>query len=306
MTRSDGLNKALEEPALPKSNSTGQNMDRLSGLLSNMTSSDDSACFHRDQSWSDVRRSVDTCKSTSRMNSTESDISILNRTTHRENSNESDITILTSDSRHSGSKRTSIESDISILTSDSSSITVIPNSSPENQQTLEVLQTQKKIPDQLVTPPVSNLPLGIAAPSSGKLLKGISEEGEVTPMGSPLSTSVCSSMVSSVYENSLTVNSNENLDMDKDLVVNDVKIAGNEDSQNNNDDAHTSIYDVESNSIYDGVSTTNQDSHVNVDEEITSEKNILNSSVVHQRETLIVPNPCDSLDDPINDNATAI
>lgn len=71
-------------------------------------------------------------------------------------------------------------------------------------------------------------------------LNGIVEEEEITPVGSPLSNSICSSMVSSVYENSLSVN-NEDQETSpvKDLAPQSV-ISSRTDIVNNNGDS--SIY----------------------------------------------------------------
>ncbi|KAK3105989.1 hypothetical protein FSP39_010321 [Pinctada imbricata] len=231
MTRSDNVKSNIPEQILPKSFSTGHNMDGLKDTQSNITPGDPEG-FHRELSWSDVRQSIK--QGTSRLNSTESD-----------------ITIITDESRKDGSKRQSligsIESDISILTSDSSSIAVLSSNSNGVEQSIGGKTDAPVSQENLDIPNSSSM--RVSVPPGGLLLKGISEEGDTTPYGSPLSNSVCSSMVSSVYENSLVANSNESLTTEnsqrKDSVLSN---SHREDTQNNNH-GDVSIYD--STSIYD-------------------------------------------------------
>lgn len=169
--------------------------------------------------------------------------------------------------------RASVDSDITILTNTSdSSVAVISESSIETIPDPKVKVTDLgEGQSQMECVFNQNLPLPLSSNNSlttggaqgvGSVhtnkkvnLNGIAEEqGEITPIGSPLSTSICSSMVSSVYENSLVTASEEDLNAlveDSKNVINHKAMLVTED--NNNGDNDVGIYDnsYTNDSIYD-------------------------------------------------------
>ncbi|XP_060084955.1 serine/threonine-protein kinase 11-interacting protein-like, partial [Ylistrum balloti] len=159
--------------------------------------------------------------------------------------------------------RTSVDSDITILTNTSeSSVAVISESSIETLPDPKVKVTDKDqgqcVFKQDLPLPMSNSGAHASSLGSSKKvnLNGIAEEqGEITPIGSPLSTSVCSSMVSSVYENSLVTASEEDINslIENRNMVNQKLPVAVEDNNNGENDNDTSIYDNSYNndSIYD-------------------------------------------------------
>ncbi|XP_076093432.1 uncharacterized protein LOC143064473 [Mytilus galloprovincialis] len=158
-------------------------------------------------------------------------------------------------------KRSSIDSDITILTNDSSSIGVISESTNESSSIAVISESSNDmIADRILdvfsdnseaksahnlTLPVRKTGLNSSQNCEidivSRKLTGISEEAAVvTPMGSPLSSSICSSMVSSVYENTVTSPSTENIHQE---TVDSYKNCDNgfHDNHNGNEE---SIYDV--------------------------------------------------------------
>ncbi|XP_061177845.1 serine/threonine-protein kinase 11-interacting protein-like isoform X2 [Saccostrea echinata] len=135
--------------------------------------------------------------------------------------------------------RNSVDSDISLITNPSdASISVISESSVETISE----PPQNGDNSYFVTSTPQKQDKGengnVAVPRSLNL-NGIIEEEDMTPVGSPLSNSICSSMVSSMYENSLSINiDNQEYSPQKDTsqtVMNECS-----DRENNNGD--TSIY----------------------------------------------------------------
>jgi hypothetical protein len=115
-----------------------------------------------------------------------------------------------------------MDSDITILTNDRSSIAVISESSIETlaeNQSDDVFgdkSENKAYPNPHLSLPVGKFSHSPSQSSDVEVmprkLAELSEESVVlTPIGSPLSSSICSSMVSSIYENTVTSPSTENI-----------------------------------------------------------------------------------------------
>ncbi|XP_078333098.1 serine/threonine-protein kinase 11-interacting protein-like isoform X2 [Crassostrea virginica] len=149
---------------------------------------------------------------------------------------------MTSSEQAKRKSRNSVDSDISVITNPSdASISVISESSVETISEPANEQNGENSCFVTSTPQKSDIKEAdsVAVPRNLNL-NGIVEEEEITPVGSPLSNSICSSMVSSVYENSLSVN-NEDQETSpvKDLAPQSV-ISSRTDIVNNNGDS--SIY----------------------------------------------------------------
>lgn len=149
---------------------------------------------------------------------------------------------MTSSEQGKRKSRNSVDSDISVITNPSdASISVISESSVETISEPANEQNGENSCFVTSTPQKSDIKEAdsVAVPRNLNL-NGIVEEEEITPVGSPLSNSICSSMVSSVYENSLSVN-NEDQETSpvKDLAPQSV-ISSRTDIVNNNGDS--SIY----------------------------------------------------------------
>ncbi|XP_069121342.1 serine/threonine-protein kinase 11-interacting protein-like [Argopecten irradians] len=215
MSRSDGFSRA--EDHAEKLNRMSKSSSNVGGGQSVTTPTENKA-FQRNGSWSDVNKALS------------------NKTLQHRTSVDSDITILTNTS----------ESSVAVISE--SSIETIPD--PKVKVT-DKGQGQCVFKQDLPLPLSNNGALGVGSTKKVNL-NGIAEEqGEITPIGSPLSTSVCSSMVSSVYENSLVTASEEDLNaiVENRNVVNQKAVV----EDNNNGDNDTSIYDnsYHNDSIYD-------------------------------------------------------
>ncbi|XP_052092248.1 serine/threonine-protein kinase 11-interacting protein-like isoform X2 [Mytilus californianus] len=215
--------------------------------------------------------------------------------------NSSWLGVTKSNSRQVG-KRSSIDSDITILTNDSSSIAVISESTNESSSIAIISEssndmiadrTHDGFSDNSEAKTVHNLTLpvrkaGLNSSQNCEIdivsrkLTGISEEAAVvTPMGSPLSSSICSSMVSSVYENTVTSPSTENLHQE---TVDSYKNCDNgfHDNHNGNEE---SIYDVfvtndnkEFNSMHTNGEIDNRESSLTVEVLNSSETTTVDNS----------------------------
>lgn len=126
---------------------------------------------------------------------------------------------VTSSEQSKQKSRNSVDSDISVITNPSdASISVISESSvetisePSNEHNTDDVSFVTSTPQKSDKREADS----VSVPRSLNL-NGIVEEEELTPVGSPLSNSICSSMVSSVYENSLSVNDNQETSSNKDL-----------------------------------------------------------------------------------------
>lgn len=133
--------------------------------------------------------------------------------------------------------RNSVDSDISVITNPSdASISVISESSVETIS--ETSKEQNAVDNCFATSTPQKLDKDDVYNSSvpkSLNLNGITEEEEMTPVGSPLSNSICSSMVSSVYENTLSIdNDNQENSQVKDLTV----MKETSDLENNNGDSN--------------------------------------------------------------------
>lgn len=200
-------------------------------------------------------------------------------------------------------KRSSIDSDITILTNDSSSIGVISESTNESSSIAVISESSNDmIADRILdvfsdnseaksahnlTLPVRKTGLNSSQNCEidivSRKLTGISEEAAVvTPMGSPLSSSICSSMVSSVYENTVTSPSTENIHQE---TVDSYKNCDNgfHDNHNGNEE---SIYDVfvtndnkKFNSMHTKGEIDNRESSLTVDVLNSSETAMDNSNL---------------------------
>ncbi|XP_033732622.1 serine/threonine-protein kinase 11-interacting protein-like [Pecten maximus] len=217
MSRSDGFSR--KEDQAEKLNRMTKSSSNVAGGQSVTTPTENKA-FQRNGSWSDVNKALS------------------NKTLQHRTSVDSDITILTNTS----------ESSVAVISE--SSIETIPD--PKVKVT-DKDQGQCVFKQDLPLPMSCNGASGVGSTKKVNL-NGIAEEqGEITPIGSPLSTSVCSSMVSSVYENSLVTASEEDLNalVENRNVVNQKSPVAVED--NNNGENDTSIYDnsFKTDSIYD-------------------------------------------------------
>jgi hypothetical protein len=176
MSNSDMIKGTYKQTAIPKSYSTGTSM-------CDMVKQDDNPEYTGNESWSDLTKSMDS---------------------------------------HHIKKRASMDSDITILTNDRSSIAVISESSIETlaeNQSDDVFgdkSENKAYPNPHLSLPVGKFSHSPSQSSDVEVmprkLAELSEESVVlTPIGSPLSSSICSSMVSSIYENTVTSPSTENI-----------------------------------------------------------------------------------------------
>lgn len=196
-----------EQTAIQKSYSTGTSM-------CDMVKQDDNPEYTGNGSWSDLTKSMDS---------------------------------------HHITKRASVDSDITILTNDSSSIAVISESSIETlaeNQSDDVFcdkSENKTYPNPHLSLPVGKFSHSPSQSSDVEVtprkLAEISEESSVlTPIGSPLSSSICSSMVSSIYENTVTSPSTENIHQES-LTSNPYKNCDNGGRIDNNNGHEESLYD---------------------------------------------------------------
>ncbi|CAC5369450.1 unnamed protein product [Mytilus coruscus] len=209
---------------------------------------------------------------------------------------------VTKSNTHQVGKRSSIDSDITILTNDSSSIAIISESTNESSSIAIISEssndmiaerTHDVFSDNSEAKSVHNLTLpvrkaGLNSSQNSEIdivsrkLTGISEEAAVvTPMGSPLSSSICSSMVSSVYENTVTSPSTENIHQE---TVDSYKNCDNgfHDNRNGNEE---SIYDVfvtndnkEFNSMHTNGEIDNRESSLTVEVLNSSETTTVDNS----------------------------
>lgn len=186
---------------------------------------------------------------------------------------------VTSSEQSKQKSRNSVDSDISVITNPSdASISVISESSvetisePSNEHnaddssfvTSTPQKSDKKEADSVSVPRSLNL-------------NGIVEEEELTPVGSPLSNSICSSMVSSVYENSLSVNDNQETSSNKDLsqsVINNKTDVEN----NNGNTSHESQLNGQDDSL-----DNNSSSYETCEQNSTQDSTSLNLQAVVNR-----------------------
>ncbi|OWF48594.1 serine/threonine-protein kinase 11-interacting protein-like isoform X2 [Mizuhopecten yessoensis] len=227
MSRSDGFSRTEQDQRLHRMTKSSSNV--ASGQ--SVTTPTENKAFQRNCSWSDVNKALS------------------NKTQQHRTSVDSDITILTNTS----------ESSVAVISE--SSIETIPDPKvkvADKDQGQEQLECVFKQDLPLPMSSIALASLGAATEGVGATkkvnLNGIAEEqGEITPIGSPLSTSICSSMVSSVYENSLVTASEEDLNalVENTNVINQKAPMAMED--NNNGENDVSIYDNSYNndSIYD-------------------------------------------------------
>uniref|UniRef100_K1QWS0 Serine/threonine kinase 11-interacting protein n=1 Tax=Magallana gigas TaxID=29159 RepID=K1QWS0_MAGGI len=178
MSHSD-IGHMLTTPSIPRSNSTGK-------ALSEKQREEEGLSLVN--SWSDVTSSEQS-KRKSR-NSVDSDISVIT------NPSDASISVISSDASISVISESSVETISEPSNKHNADDGSFVTSTPQ--------KSDKREADSVTVPRSLNL-------------NGIVEEEELTPVGSPLSNSICSSMVSSVYENSLSVNDNQETSSNKDL-----------------------------------------------------------------------------------------
>lgn len=230
MSRSDGFCSIQNDQFHCRSSTSDK--------ISSVTTPTENHAFQRNDSWSEVLQN----KQLNKRRSADSDITILT------NASESSVTVIS---------ESSIET-ISDLDQDEQNFTLTKDSQYSQRLNLPLPSDNRTIPE--------NIKHENGSPN--KHLNGIMEEtGETTPIGSPLSTSVCSSMVSSVYENSMNQESKENLCVEDGVTGTDKVRANMSDDAENNNEEYKSIYDSHNDNdsvdIYDTsiVNGTNNVSH---------------------------------------------